>query len=142
MARRNPQALRRRRAQHRPRPALVLRQITCLAHQDVAVAQLVRDAGDVVDDVLAAGVVARDLGGAGRQRDERVAFAAGVEFIVGARVDLGGYGCRAGFGAGFEVFGEVDVGEEGVGGDGAGRADGDAVGAQRGDGGFGARLSC
>ena len=94
----------------------------------------------MVDDIPAASGVCFYLGGCFGQRDQRVALAAGVGFVVGPRVDL-----RAdALGEGGGVFWiirrgrrEGDVGEDGEGGDGPRRSDGYAVGAQAADRGGG-----
>ena len=127
MPRRHQHALDARLAHQRaPTAGLHVRQVTRLPHQHLALAHLVADAADVVDDVLTAALVRLDVCCGGWERDEGVAFAAAVDFVVRAGVDFGGdfFGVPAlrfeeGVGAGAEVGGESDLGEEGVGGDGA-----------------------
>lgn len=60
--------------------------------RDFPVAQLCGNRADVRGDGVALRRVDGDVGGEGGQGHEAVAFAAGVDLVVGAGVDFGGYG--------------------------------------------------
>lgn len=117
-------------AYHGPPTSRHVRQIARLARRDFAVAELVADGADLVDDVLAAGLVDLHERGRGGQRDQRVAFAARVHFVVGAGVDLGRHGPRRAALALALGLWERDAGEESVGRHGPRGPDRDAVGAE------------
>ncbi len=120
-----------------------IRQITRLPHRDLTISQLIRDRRHIIDNILTPRVIRLHLCRSRRQSDKRIAFAAGIDFVVGPGVDFR----RDGFGmlalgacdfvaAAGEGGGKADFREEGVGGNGTGGPDCDAVGAEGGDRGW------
>ncbi len=98
MPRRQQQTLHARLPDQRPSTRRIhIGQVTRLPHSDFAIPQLIGDGRHVVDDILTPRVIRLHLCRGRRQRDEGIAFAAGVDLVVGPRVDLrrDGFGLRA-----------------------------------------------
>lgn len=73
------------------RPSSDVRQITSLPCRYLSLSEFIRDTRAIVHDILTSLLVYCHIVCSFWQSDETIAFAAGIDFILGSSIDLGGH---------------------------------------------------